>query len=365
MKKSKLLITVFISFIFVFAVFSCRKPTEAEDPIPDSTVATPIFDPPPGSYSIAQNVTISRAILGATIHYTIDGTTPTESSTTYSSPLTISQDTTIKAKAFKSGWTPSSTATAVYTISATPPVQMIYVPGGTFHNGTSNVTVSSFYIGKYEITQAEYQAVIGSNPSYFGGNPDHPVEQVCWFNPIEYCNRRSIMDGLTPCYSYSTYGSNPDNWPSGWNSSPSHHTNVSCDWTANGYRLPTEMEWMYAAKGGSQSQDYTYSASNNIGDVAWYWGNSSSGTKPVGTKAPNELGIYDMSGNVLEWCWDIYGDYPSDDQTDPHGASGGNHVWRGGCWGNSADGCTVSIRGSSFASYSDQYLGFRLLRISH
>jgi hypothetical protein len=231
------------------------------------------------------------------------------------------------------------------------PENFILVEGGTFNNGTSDVTISSFYIDKYELTQAGYQAVMGTNPSYFGGNPNRPVEIVSWFNAIEYCNRRSLQEGLTPCYSYSTYGTNPDGWPSGWNTSYSNHTNVSCNWTANGYRLPTEMEWMFAAKGGNQSQGYTYSGSNDLNAVGWYWDNwgaSAYSTHTVGALAANELGTFDMSGNVFEWVWDIYGSYPSGSQTNPTGAnSGSGRVLRGGSWSNYANYCPVSYRTSS------------------
>lgn len=241
----------------------------------------------------------------------------------------------------------------------------ILVEGGTFNNGTSDVTLSSFYMDKYEITQAEYQAVMGTNPSRFSGNPDRPVERVSWFKAIEYCNRRSMQEGLTPCYSYSSYGTNPDDWPAGWNTDYNNHTNVNCNWSANGYRLPTEMEWMFAAKGGNQSQGYTYSGSNTIGDVAWYSSNSSGTTHTVGTKAANELGTFDMSGNVFEWVWDIYGDYPSGSQTDPHGAtSGSNRVRRGGSWGGRAGLCTVSYRYYNYATLSYNFLGFRCVRVS-
>ncbi|MFA7543372.1 MAG: SUMF1/EgtB/PvdO family nonheme iron enzyme [Candidatus Cloacimonadaceae bacterium] len=245
------------------------------------------------------------------------------------------------------------------------PPNMVFVKGGTFHNGTSDVTLSSFYIDKYETTQEEYQKVMGKNPSRFGKKPNHPVERVSWFNAIEYCNRRCMLEGLNPCYSYGTYGTNPSNWPSGWNTSNSNHTNVSCNWTANGYRLPTEMEWMYAAKGGNQSQGYTYSGSNDINAVAWYDSNSGSTTHTVGSKLPNELGIYDMSGNVWEWCWDIYGSYPNGAQTNPHGAASGSYrVKRGGSWSNDADGCTVSYRDSNVATISSYVIGFRVCRVS-
>ena len=195
---------------------------------PAEQVATPVFDPVGGVYSTAQTVTIDCATSGATIRYTTDGTEPGSSSALYQNPINVSATTTIKALGFKDGWTPSAIASATYTIGSTPG-QLVFVPGGTFNNGTSDSTISSFYIDKYELTQVGYQAVMGTNPSYFSGVTDGPVEQVSWFNAIEYCNRRSPQEGLTPCYIYSTYGSNPDNWPSGWNSLYTNHTNVSCN----------------------------------------------------------------------------------------------------------------------------------------
>ncbi len=247
----------------------------------------------------------------------------------------------------------------------TTPDQMILVPGGTFNNYTSDVTVSSFYMDKYELTQTAYQVVMGTNPSYYPNVTNGPVEQVSWFNAIEYCNRRSINEGLTPCYSYSTYGTNPATWPAGWNTDYLNHTNVSCNWTANGYRLPTEAEWEFAARGGNQTHNYTYSGSNTIGDVAWYWDNSGSTTHTVGTKTANELGLFDMSGNVWEWNWDIYGSYPSSAQTNPHGAvSGPTRILRGGCWNNDVDGCPVFGRGGNSATSSYNNFGFRVCRNS-
>jgi len=243
---------------------------------------------------------------------------------------------------------------------------MILVEGGTFNNGTSNVSLSSFFIDKFEITQSDYQAVMGGNPSYFSSYPNRPVEQVSWFNAIEYCNRRSMLEGLTPCYSYSTYGTDPGSWPAGWNTNHINHTNVSCNWTANGYRLPTEMEWMFAAKGGNQSLGYTYSGSNTIGNVAWYISNSGNRTHDIGELPNNELGTFDMSGNVWEWVWDIWSSsYSGANETNPTGPLSGTHrVRRGGSWLNTNSYCTVSYREEQYAISSSSYMGFRCVRIS-
>jgi len=299
----------------------------------------PVISPPGGVYELGQNVsvTMSCPTIGATIRYTTDGSTPISTSTTYTGSINIAYTSVIKAIAYKVGWMPSPVVTAAFSIGAMDD-DFIFVQGGSFNNGMSifdNVSVSSFYIDKFELTQEKYQIVMGTNPSYNIGNPDYPVERVTWFNAIEFCNRASIMEFRTPCYTYSSYGTNPDNWPSGWNSNATNHTNVSCNWTANGYRLPTEAEWHFAAKGGTSSNDYLFSGSNTLGDVAWHLTNSGfpPSTKVVGTKADNELGFYDMSGNIWEWVWDIYGNYPSPGLTpleNPHGATIGTYrVLRG------------------------------------
>ena len=221
-----------------------------------------------------------------------------------------------------------------------------------------NETISSFYICDHEVTQAEYRAVTGNRPSYFKGD-NKPVENVSWYDAIEYCNALSRKEGLTPCYTIDKDHKDPDNtsiyedsikWIVTWNKS------------ANGYRLPTENEWEWAAKGGKQSKGYTYSGSNNIDDVAWHFDNSKNATHKIKTKKTNELGIYDMSGNVMEWCWDWYGsDRP--DTKDYAGASMGDcRVYRGGSWLSSAEGCSVSDRECREPNNWYDYMGFRVVR---
>jgi sulfatase modifying factor 1 len=233
-------------------------------------------------------------------------------------------------------------------------IPMVYVQGGNFYMGSNDgggdeqpvhqVRVSSFYIGKYEVTQAQWREVMGGNPSFFKGD-DLPVEQVTWYDAVDFCNRLSRMEGLTPCYS----GSGDD---------------TTCDWSANGYRLPTEAEWEYAARGGNGSQGYTYSGSNDPGNVAWFDENSGYGTHSVGEKRANELGLYDMSGNVWEWCWDWYDAryYSSCPGLDPRGVDSDSvRVLRGGNCYDSAARCRVSFR-DNVSPYGRGDGGFRLAR---
>jgi formylglycine-generating enzyme len=328
------------------------------------TVATPVFDPPGGTYNSAQNVTISTTTSNATILYTIDGNEPTILSPVYSVPIAINSNTTLKAKALKTGWNDSAVASSQYTFFPIPPAQFILIEGGTFNNGTSDITISDFYLDKYEITQSEYQAVMGVNPSHdYGVGSSYPVYYVSWFKAIEYCNLRSMQEELSPCYSYLTYGTDPANWPAGWSSASGNHANVSCNWTAFGYRLPTEMEWMFAARGGTQTHSYTYSGSSDINTVAWYSTNSSGATHVIGTKTANELGLFDMSGNVWEFVWDIYGNYPSGNQTNPQGAATGtDRGLRGGAWNTISSHCSVMYREYYAASGSLYSIGFRVCR---
>ena len=217
--------------------------------------------------------------------------------------------------------------------------EMVTVEGGTFTMGctseqsdcendekpTHRVTLSSFQMGKYEVTQAQWRAVMGSNPSHFSGCDDCPVENVSWNDAQAYITKLNQQTGKK-------------------------------------YRLPTEAEWEYAARGGNKSKGYKYAGGNDIGSVAWYSSNSSSKTRAVGQKQANELGIYDMSGNVWEWCEDWYGDYSSSAQTNPKGPQNGSYrVLRGGSWYYDARYCRVSYRFIISPDGRSISYGFRLV----
>ena len=339
------------------------------------TVATPTFNPPGGSYSSPQNVTISCSTSGATIRYTTNGSNPTSSSPIYTSPISVTSSTTIKAKAFKSGWNDSSVSSASFSINISV-VDMVFVPGGTFIMGrttgsgnsselpTHQVTLSSFYISKYEVTQSEWVTVMGYNPSQFSNNLANPVERVNWYMGLVFCNKLSIYEGKTPVY--SILGStNPDDWgtyPISWNST---WNSVVCDWSANGFRLQTEAEWEYAARGATNNPDWVYSGSNSLNEVGWY-DNNSGATHVVGELLPNGIGLYDMSGNVFEWCWDwadntYYSTSPQNNPTGP--SSGTKRVIRGGSWYYWADTCRVAYRGLPIDMYyPGNEIGLRLVR---
>jgi formylglycine-generating enzyme required for sulfatase activity len=238
--------------------------------------------------------------------------------------------------------------------SAAFSANFVLVEGGTFNMGSSSVgetplhpvTVSSFYMSKYEVTRKDWQEVMGRRSIPTGDNL--PVI-VTWYDAIEYCNKLSLKEGLTPCYR----GIDDD---------------ITCDWNANGYRLPTEAEWEYAAKGGNKDYlIYAYSGSNKPAVVAWYMDNSRKfEVNPVGTKQPNSLGIYDMSGNAAEWCWDWYGNYTSTAQINPRGpdsvgVNSHSRITRGGGVNDSLRAITSSHRGSWSPWWANN--GIRVVRV--
>ncbi len=229
-----------------------------------------------------------------------------------------------------------------------------------------SVIIKDFYICDHEVTQAEYEkycsyySIPYTPSSTYGVGDNYPVYYVSWYDALVYCNRRSIAEGLAPCYTMN-YSTNPDEWGDIPSSSNSAWDTIECNFSADGYRLPTEAEWGYAARGGSQSQGHTYSGSNTLDDVAWYDSNSDCTSHEVKGKTANELGLYDMSGNVFEWCYDWYSSVPS--STRNTGAiSGSYRVIRGGSWNNNASNASVSYRNGGSPYYRYYFLGFRVVR---
>jgi sulfatase modifying factor 1 len=224
------------------------------------------------------------------------------------------------------------------------------------------VRMESLFIGKYQVTFQEYDAFCEATgrekPEDRGwGRGRRPVIYVDWYDAVEYCNWLNEIWGLEKVYEINKGKKDPNNkkWL------------VTINENANGYRLPTEAEWEYAARGGQQSKDFTYAGSNNLDEVGWYGDNSGGKTHPVGEKKPNELGLYDMSGNVYEWCWDWFdGDYyqPSP-KDDPHGPESGSYrVIRGGYWALNARACRVADRDDGYPARRSYNVGFRLVRSS-
>ena len=264
-----------------------------------------------------------------------DPVNPSSFTSTYNS-LVAAINGTGNSSVSNSNVASSSGTTRTYTANGVS-FTMVRVPGGTFTMGgtseqgsdpysdekpTHQVTLSSFSIGQTEVTQELWQAVMGSNPSKFKGSK-HPVEQVSWDDCQTFIRKLNNLTGQN-------------------------------------FRLPTEAEWEYAARGG-RSGGTKYAGSDNLDNVAWYDGNSGSSTHDVATKSPNSLGIYDMSGNVWEWCQDWYGKYSSSSQTNPQGPSkGSNRVYRGGSWGCYARLCRVSYRDCISPVSRGNYLGLRL-----
>ena len=239
----------------------------------------------------------------------------------------------------------SSTSSGVLSFTANGVTfEMVKVEGGTFTMGATSeqgsdaydwekpshsVTLSDYSIGKYEVTQELWQAVMGNNPSSSKGSRK-PVESVSWDDCQSFISKLNSL--------------------------------LSSQLGGRRFALPTEAQWEYAARGGKKSQRYKYAGSNSISSVAWYADNSGNSTHEVGSKSPNELGLYDMSGNVWEWCQDWYSSYSSSSQSNPTGPSSGSYrVRRGGCWYNDAGYCRVSFRGGSTLSFRSSHLGFRVV----
>ncbi len=261
-----------------------------------------------------------------------------------------------QASAFAGGDQPSERMSA-------SGVEMVYLPGGEFTMGSNSrnpdeapahkVKLTAFLIDQNEVSQEMFAKVQLPNPSHWNESPKRPVERVRWRDAKQYCNERSILEGLKPCYNEKT----PD-----WD----------CDYAADGYRLPTEAEWEYAARAGSAG-DYEFGQADKLKQFSWFSENANEQTHPVGQKKPNRWGIFDLYGNVSEWCEDVFSTdyYKNSPGVDPTGPpSPGKdvqRVMRGGSWKSSADMCRASFRqgqktGDTDACFFTDYCGFRCVR---
>ncbi|MBN2288677.1 MAG: SUMF1/EgtB/PvdO family nonheme iron enzyme [Candidatus Glassbacteria bacterium] len=229
-------------------------------------------------------------------------------------------------------------------------VTMAYIPAGSFQMGSESnanympvhtVTLDGFQMSQTEITQAKYQEVVGSNPANFTGDDRRPVEMVSWYDAATFCNLLSEAAGLELCYDLSTW---------------------ECDFTRDGFRLPTEAEWEYACRAGTTTEYYTGDSESDLDRSGWYDGNSGGTTQPVGQKEPNAWNLYDMHGNLWEWCWDWADSYSEESQTNPTGPESGSWpISRGGGFGNSAGYSTSYQRVSRYRTDRVNYLGFRVV----
>ncbi len=236
---------------------------------------------------------------------------------------------------------------ALSEIKAESGIEMVRLPGGRFTMGDENeidakprdVVVSSFYIDKYLVTQQEYQRVMEKNPSRWKAGKN-PVEQVRWSDAVRYCNARSRMEGLQPCYDLETW---------------------QCNFGANGYRLPTEAECEYACRAGTKTMYFFGNEPSKLKDYAWFDENSGGKPRPTAQKQPNPWGLYDMYGNVWEWCNDFYkvDYYQESPEENPKGPrTGETKVVRGGAWKFSADSCRSGYRYNEDPGYADVCFGY-------
>ncbi len=328
----------------------------------------PLIIPPDdvSIHNINGNMILSWTEVPNAVSYIVEGSDSTNSgfsNISYRGSFTM-QDSTMS-------WSQSATQPHQFYRVKSLLSEFVLVPGGTFTMGATystegylpaplhQVTLSPFYISNFEVTQAEWLSVMGTNPSYFTGNLNLPVNNIIWCKCIVYCNKRSIADSLTPCYFLPGYGTNPDNWPEG-----NCPDTISCNWAANGYRLPTEAEWEYAARGASNTPDYYYAGSDSINAVSWYSINSSGIVHPVGEKKPNAIGLFDMSGNMAEWCWDNWGDYNLEPQINPTGPPvliDHRKALRGGSWRWIEFDSRIARRGPYYSNWLNTVIGLRVV----
>jgi len=370
MKNQCAVCLIIIIFLSALLLVTCKK-TERPAAIPadnsynqDVFVLEPAIDVP--------DIDISRAAIMPEIEISPK---PEKNNATAETPKTNTADVkkqeigTENALQIIEQPAPEKTVVTQESPALNVPREFVKISGGTFtmgsHSGEQGrtseespqrqVTVSLFYIATHPVTQAEYEKVMGENPSIFKG-AKLPVEQVDWFDAVDYCNKRSKQEGLTPAYTITVSDNN---------------RTVTWNREANGYRLPTEAEWEYACRAGTVTPfSFGNSINTNLANYngtnpydIYVTGEDRKKTTAVGSFAPNSWGLYDMHGNVFEWCWDWFGNYAGRNQEDPAGAvSGTKRVLRGGSWMSSMPQIRSAFRHSAPPSGSrEPNIGFRVV----
>ena len=402
MKRFIGILAALAATVSLLSLAACSNGSDKVNPFVPTTTYTVTFDTDGGSTVESQTVPAGQKAArpaaeptksGDKTSYAFLGWYKSDLSAPFDFDTAINETTTIKAK-----WLEGFVTVSGSTVAGSDKFKDAYSQAGVFVAGRS-VAISTFWICDHEVTQAEYQAVMGTNPSNFDGSSgkeaaagetqgNRPVEKVSWYDAITYCNKKSLAEGLTPCYTVSGVDFSgsvtvPTTSDDTWNA-------ATCDFTKNGYRLPTEAEWEYAARGGkagceaTDPTDYAGTdSSSELGKYAWYDGNCGSSKthevkteKQAGVNSANSLGLYDMSGNVWEWCWDWKNeDVTINDNaykvngvvTNPAGAlSGSSRVYRGGSWNGDAHYCSVAIRnGNSPNVHISSFVGFRVVRAAN
>lgn len=329
MKKLVLIICL------ILLVLSCEKSNSETETVPE-----PVISHSSGLYQEVQVVSMHCSMEGAVIHYTIDGTEPSMVSKVFQKPFVVDRSCQIRARAYRSGYSPSPTVQRDLSIDLSDAGNMVLV---AFEAG-------DFLIGRYEVTQTEWDSIMGSNPSCFIG-AQRPVETVSYYEVMVYLNKRSLQEGLTPVYNKNGevnpayWGAIPTSDDESWNS-------ILVNENANGYRLPKIEEWKHASKGGNLSQAFDYAGNDAIDEVAWFQDNSGQQSHTVGLKQSNESGLWDMSGNVYELVLSNSNQYHN------------NAIIRGGSWMNSMTNCRL-IQGEEaiVPKHSKEgTIGFRVVR---
>ena len=377
----------FVVFGFPGCQNSLTDPTNSRTPdLGSLTLSDGVLYPSFSAGIRAYNVSVANAVTSMTV----TGTTAEDSDTLSANngvaqPLSVGANTITIAVTARDGITKQDYVVTVYRNGETPvdytsaKIKTLKgVPSGTFHRDATagNIsTVSAYRMSQYEITRAQFLSVMGADPSNttYSTGVDDPVQNVSWYAAIAFCNKLSLSEGLEPVYAVTgvdfstlTYAQIPTSSDASWNA-------AIASWGKDGYRLPSEMEWMWAAMGAMDDRTKAFSGSNgsnSMGDYAVFgYGKNeegstlSSSSKAVGSKLPNELLIHDLSGNILEYCWDYSASYPNGSITDYRGpASGTNRVCRGGSWAWNASWAAIAYRGSTGMPGSGYVMGFRVAR---